>query len=136
MKGPMSSGPDTRALGRPPWLATLTGGVALAVAFRVLYLARFGGDPCWMNDNFLLELKAIKFGYPAELTGMPLARVLLFALRDAGASTAVSLGVLYLVSHALLALSILVLARTVLRPGPRAAVAAAVAVAVLPAFAT
>jgi hypothetical protein len=110
--------------------------LALVLAFRALYLARFGDDPCWMNYNFLLEAKAMRFGYPAEFAGMPLARLLLYAARAAGASAAVALGAAYLAGQALLALGVFALARSVLGASPRARAAVALAVAVLPAFAS
>jgi len=118
-----------RALGSYP------GGLVVALAFRGFYLVRFGDQPCGMNINFLLEAKALRFGYDVELR-MPLVRVLLAALRNAGASAAVSLGILYLASHLLLTLGVLVLARTVLGPSPRVRASIALALALLPALAT
>ncbi len=116
-------------------LATNAGGLALVLAFRALYLVRFGGDPCGMNINFLLEAKAARFGYEVELR-MPLVRLLLAAMRNAGASSAVALGTIYLTAHALLALGIFSLARTALGVRPRIQASVAIAVAVLPALAT
>ncbi len=115
--------------------ATYPGGLALALGFRALYLLRFGGEPCSMNVNFLLEAKAMRFGYDVELR-MPLLRVLLSALRNAGASATVSLGILYVTAHVLLTLGVLALARTLFGPNPRVRASVALAVAVLPAFAT
>jgi hypothetical protein len=117
------------------WLAGVPGGLALVLAFRAFYLFRFGGDPGWMNLNFLLEAKAMRFGNAVELR-MPLLRILLFQLREAGASAALSLGAIYLVAHLLLAMGVLYLGRAVLGQGPRSRVALAVAVAVAPIFAT
>src|SRR6266545_2721242 len=101
--------------------------LALVVAFRALYLARFGRDPCWMNYNFLFDAKAMRFGYPAEFYGMPLIRSALFAARNAGASAAVALGVLYALGHLLLALGVLALGRSVLGSTPRMRAALALA---------
>ena len=117
-------------------LATAAGGLALVLALRVLYLIRFGQDPCWMNFNFLRDAKAMRFGYPAEMVGMPLVSSLLLALRDLGASAAVAIGTLYVAAHLLLAAGVFGLARTVLEDRVRSRVALAIAVAVLPALST
>jgi hypothetical protein len=127
-----------RPVGEIGWhsaLAANAGGLALVLAFRALYLVRFGSDPCGMNINFLLEAKAMRFGYDVELR-MPLVRLLLAAMRDAGASAAFALGIIYLTAHVLLALGIFSLARTVLGAKPRVQATVAIAVAVLPALAT
>jgi hypothetical protein len=130
---------------RTPVLATTLGGLALVLAFRALYLLRFGFDPCWMNDNFLFESKAMRFGYAVELR-MPLVRLFLSAMRNAGASANMALGVAYLTAHTLFALGVFALGRTVLghdadtahdaRAISRARASVAIAVAILPALAT
>jgi hypothetical protein len=117
-------------------LSTTGGALALVMVLRGLYLARFGADSCGMNGNFLLEAKAMRFGYPAEITGEPLASALLFVLRNAGASMAVAMGVLYLFGHTLLAWGFLAFARATLAATVRSRAVAALAVGVLPIFAT
>ena len=117
------------------FLASIPGGLALVLLFRGLYLVRFGGDPCWMNLNFLLEAKAVRFGNAVELR-MPLSRIVLYLLREAGASTALSLGAIYLVAHSLLAVGIFWLGRAVLRNDPRVRAGLAIVVAGVPMFAT
>jgi hypothetical protein len=124
-----------RGPGRTPLLATVAGGVALVLAFRVLYLIRFGGDPCPMNDLALAEAKAAHFGYAAEFGGMPLVPALLLAARSAGASATAAVGAIYLVAHLLLAWSVLALGRGVLSFDARSRAALAIATAALPAFA-
>src|SRR4051812_49022159 len=100
---PSISSPPARALSRTQaaqarlarTLAEPAGAVVLTTIFRVLYLARFGADQCGMNENFLLEARAMHFGYPAEVTGQPLVPALLFMLRAAGAGAPAALGILY-----------------------------------------
>jgi hypothetical protein len=120
---------------RPPFLATTAGGLALVVAMRLVFLARFGSDPGWMNDNFLAEAKAMRFDYPAQFVGMPLVRLLVFWLRDAGFGGGASLAILYFVSHLMLALGIFALARLVLAPTAHNRILTALAVAFVPVFA-
>jgi hypothetical protein len=120
---------------RQPWLATTAGGLALVVAMRLLFLARFGSDPGWMNGNFLADAKAMRFDYPAEFVGMPLVRLLVLPLRDAGVGGGASLAILYFLSHVMLALGIFALARLVLAPTVRNRILTALAVAFLPVFA-
>ncbi|HTP27025.1 MAG TPA: hypothetical protein VMK12_15395 [Anaeromyxobacteraceae bacterium] len=108
----------------------------MVLALRAIYLARFGHDPCGMNFNFLLDAKAVRFGYASSFSGMPLVRVLLFAMRSAGASAAVALGAVYVAGHLLLALGVFGLSKGVLSEEPRSRIAVAIAAAVLPAFST
>jgi hypothetical protein len=137
--GPVEGGPSANQAARGDalsrWLATVPGGLVLVLAFRALYLLRFGGDPGWMNLNFLLEAKAMRFGNAVELR-MPLLRILLFGLRDSGGGGALSLAAIYLFAHVLLAIGIFYLGRAVLGKGPRIRAALAIAVAIVPLFAT
>ena len=88
-----------------------------------------------MNGNFLADAKAMRFDYPAQFVGMPLVRLLVFWLRDAGVGGGASLAILYFVSHVMLALGIFALARLVLAPTARNRILTALAVAFLPVFA-
>ncbi|HEY4184415.1 MAG TPA: hypothetical protein VGP07_05065 [Polyangia bacterium] len=115
---------------------TVAGGLALILVFRELYLLSFGADPCWMNGNFLLDVKAMRFAYPIAFSGMPLVRLLLFTLRDAGLGATEALGLIYLASHLLVALGLFSLAKTVLRDHSNTRPALALAIAILPAFST
>jgi hypothetical protein len=121
---------------RRPFLATTGGGLALVVAMRLLFLARFGSDPGWMNGNFLADAKAMRFDYPAQFVGMPLVRLLVLPMRDAGVGGSASLAILYVVSQVMLALGIFALARLVLAPTTRNRTLTALSVAFLPVFAT
>lgn len=88
--------------------------VGAAVAFRLLYLARFGWDPGWMNLFYLQRAKEVWLhGWTALGPQPPFTPIALVLLHSVGLSPLHALQGLYLGAHLVLAQGILAQARAV-----------------------
>jgi hypothetical protein len=83
----------------------LTFSVIFVIGFRVLYVAKYGWDGCWMNYNFLLEAKAFALARTTEENGLALTPLLLFFLRRIGLTSLAALSAAYLVAQAIFTLA-------------------------------
>ncbi len=73
----------------------------LVLGLRIVYLAQFGWDGCWMNYNFLLEGKAFALGKTTEANGLALTSLFLYVLRQIRFTPLGALGAAYLIGQAL-----------------------------------
>jgi len=109
--------------------------VAAVLPLRVLYLARSGPDPRWMNANYLLNAKTLLVGVP-QLHGPPMPELLLLGLRRIGLDGVAAIDAVYLLAHVSFAVGIAVLARALWPALPNArSFALVVLTAALPALA-
>ena len=87
----------------------LLGAVALVLAVRALYLARFGWDAGWMNWGYLAYAKILALRGAVAMEEPPLTPTLLVLFRRTGLNALQAAGALYLLAHACLALGTLLL---------------------------
>jgi hypothetical protein len=83
--------------------------MALVLAVRGLYLARFGWDAGWMNWGYLAYAKVLALRGAVAMEEPPLTPTLLFLFRRMGLNALQAVGALYLLAHLCLALGTLLL---------------------------
>jgi hypothetical protein len=83
--------------------------MALVLAVRGLYLARFGWDAGWMNWGYLAYAKVLALRGAVAMEEPPLTPTLLLLFRRMGLNALQAVGALYLLAHLCLALGTLLL---------------------------
>lgn len=113
MMDPAADSASARTTSSAEWRVTFAGGLLAVLVVRLVYLARYGWDPGWMNLNYLSWARKIALGVHQPFEERPLTYLALVGARRLGASARTANEIVYLVGHLLLASGALGLARFV-----------------------